>query len=355
MRLKFIGLGNTPPDTYIDLWNTLTQGNAWHGEFANRRKDGSEYFESSLISPLRNKNGQITHYVAVKENITEKKRTEKELENYRLHLEDLVKSRTRELEKARREADVANQSKSTFLANMSHEIRTPMNAIIGFSHLLEGQINKPDQREKLNKIIGASKHLLGIINDILDLSKIDADRLTLEETTFLVPATINHVVSMMFDRISEKGLQFIEEIDPRLNKLPLVGDPLRLGQILVNYMSNAVKFTDHGSITLRATVFSENHPDITLRFEVQDTGIGISDSQKEKLFSAFEQAESSTTRKYGGTGLGLAISKRLAHLMRGESGVISMLDQGSTFWFTAVMKLGSVNNLPIEIFDSETK
>jgi signal transduction histidine kinase len=149
--------------------------------------------------------------------------------------------------------------------------------------LLEGQITLPDQKQKLTKIIASGKHLLGIINDILDLSKVEANRLTLEKTTFLVPATISHVVSMMSDRISEKGLQFIEEIDPRLNQLALVGDPLRLGQILVNYISNAVKFTDHGSITLRASVFSENDQSVMLRFEITDTGIGISDAQIEKI------------------------------------------------------------------------
>lgn len=346
---RFFKSGRTSPDTYINLWHTLSQGLAWTGEFVNRRKDGSEYLESAIINPLYNRNGQITHYVAIKEDITEKKRTELELEKYRLHLEELVENRTSQLEKAREEAVAANQSKSIFLANMSHEIRTPMNAIIGFSHLLEGQIQQPEQRMKLSKIIAAGKHLLGIINDILDLSKIEADRLNLEEVTFLVPATTNHVVSMMFDRSAEKGLQLIEEIDPRLNKLPLIGDQLRLGQILVNYMSNAIKFTHHGSITLRVKLISENQQQVRLRFEVEDTGIGISADKIVKLFAAFEQAEASTTRKYGGTGLGLAISQKLAHLMGGETGVISTLGQGSTFWLTVAMKLGSASDLPSEV------
>jgi PAS domain S-box-containing protein len=219
---RILKSGNTPRSTYDELWGALIQGKPWQGELINKRKDGTEYIEFSRITPLRNREGLVTHYVAIKEDITEKKRTEMELENYRLHLEDIVKSRTSELEQAKKEAEAANQSKSTFLANMSHEIRTPMNAIIGFSHLLEGQITLPEQKQKLTKIIASGKHLLGIINDILDLSKVEADRLTLEKTTFRVPATINHVVSMMYDRISEKGLQFIEEIDPRLNQLALV-------------------------------------------------------------------------------------------------------------------------------------
>ncbi|WP_255210617.1 ATP-binding protein, partial [Methylogaea oryzae] len=223
---------------------------------------------------------------------------------------------------------------------MSHEIRTPLNAIIGFSHLLQGQIRQPDHRDKLNKIIASGKHLLGIINDILDLSKIEAARLTLEEITFLVPATLNHVCSMMTDRISGKGLTLVEEVDPRLNDLPLQGDPLRLGQILVNYIGNAVKFTDRGVIILRAKILSEGPTRVTLRFEVQDSGVGIDEAQQDKLFEVFEQGESSTTRKYGGTGLGLAISRKLAGMMGGETGVISALGQGSTFWFTASLARG---------------
>ena len=336
---------HTPKCVYEDLWNTLTQGKTWHGEFINRRKDGSEFNEWCHIIPLRSQEGTITHYVAVKEDITEKKRTEKELENYRLHLEELIQTRTAELEKAKLDAETANQSKSTFLANMSHEIRTPMNAIIGFAYLLQGQVKQSDQKDKLDKIITSSKHLLGIINDILDLSKIEAKRLILEETTFLVLTTINHVSSMMTDRLDSKGLKLILEVDPRLGNLPLLGDPLRLRQILINYLGNAVKFTGQGSIILRARVLSENHERVTLRFEVQDTGIGISDALQDKLFDAFEQAEASTTRKYGGTGLGLAICRELVHLMGGETGVVSSLGKGSTFWFTVSLQRGCADDL----------
>jgi CheY-like chemotaxis protein len=188
--------------------------------------------------------------------------------------------------------------------------------------------------------------LLGIINDILDLSKIEADRLTLEQETLIVTATISHVRSMMSDRISSKGLQLIEEIDPRLNELAVVGDSLRLSQILINYITNAVKFTEHGSITLRAQLLAVDADHAHLRFEVEDTGIGISQAQQARLFQPFEQAESSTTRKYGGSGLGLVISRKLATMMGGETGVESTPGEGSKFWFTVSLRCGDASNLP---------
>jgi two-component system sensor histidine kinase/response regulator len=345
---RFLKSNLTSKAVYADMWESLVQGRAWQGEFINRRKDGNEYCELAQITPLRNEEGKVTHYMAVEEDITEKKRIQKELENYQLHLEQLVQTRTTEFEKAKLQAEAANQSKSTFLANMSHEIRTPMNAIIGFAHLLRGQVTQPDQQDKLDKIVTSGKHLLGIINDILDLSKIEAERLILEETTILIPAIIDYVHSMMTDRIDSKGITLKMEIDSRLGDLPLLGDPLRLRQVLINLLSNAVKFCDQGSITLCARVISEEKERVTLRFEVQDTGIGIGEEQQSKLFDAFEQAESSTSRKYGGTGLGLALSKNLVRLMGGEIGVVSQLGQGSIFWFSASLKRGSIEGLQRE-------
>ncbi len=271
-----------------------------------------------------------------------------ELKNHHIHLEQLVEERTKELKKAKDEAELANQSKSLFLANMSHEIRTPMNAIIGFANLLQQKIEQPSEKIKLNKIIASGNHLLGIINDILDLSKIEANHLTLEQNSFLISAVLNHILNIMTTRVNEKGLTLIEEIDPRLDRLFVEGDALRLRQILLNILSNAIKFTDQGCITLRAILVSENQERVTLRFEVQDTGIGISEAQQSNLFQSFEQAEPSTTRKYGGTGLGLAISKRLASMMGGETGVMSCLGQGSTFWFTVLLKVGNITALPQE-------
>lgn len=257
---------------------------------------------------------------------------------------------------AKVKAEAANQAKSAFLANMSHEIRTPMNAILGFTHLLERDIRNPSQRDMLQKIKTSSKHLLGLINDILDLSKIEAAHLTLESLPFNAGATIAHVRSMMTERLESKDLKLVEEIDPRLLHMPLIGDPLRIGQMLLNYIGNAIKFTDHGQIALRANIKEESAERVLLRFEVQDTGIGISEEHQRKLFREFEQAESSTTRKYGGTGLGLAINQRLAKLMGGDVGVTSKLGKGSTFWFTIWLKRGiseidtpktaAVNQLP---------
>ncbi len=325
-----------------DIIRTAFEQGSLRFEWEHIKLGGQHCFVDVMLTPI--KFGARAHIHVSLTDITDKKRAEKELENYRLHLEALVKTRTIELEKAKLEAEAANQSKSTFLANMSHEIRTPMNAIIGFAHLLRKEIKQTSHQDKLDKIVTSGKYLLGIINDILDLSKIEAERLALEETTFLIPASIDHVHSMMTDRIYSKGLKLIEEIDPRLGSLPLLGDPLRLNQILINYLANAVKFTEHGSITLCAKVISEEER-VTLRFEVRDTGIGISEAHQDKLFDAFEQAETSTTRKYGGTGLGLAISKKLAHLMGGDAGVVSQLGQGSTFWFTATFKLGNSDDL----------
>ncbi len=342
---RILASGQTSMETYRDMWEVLTRGKSWHGEFINKRKNGTIFFESAHITPLRNRDSVITHYVATKEDITEKKRTEQELQQYRLHLEELVEIRTAELTKAKQQADAANQSKSTFLANMSHEIRTPMNAIIGFAQLLRDQVNLPDQKEKLDKIVVSSKHLLGIINDILDLSKIEAQKLSLEARSFMIPAIIDHVSSMMVERIGTKGLAFQTEVDPRLYELPVIGDSLRLGQILINFLSNALKFTDHGSVSIRANVAEESDGEVKLYFEVRDTGIGISPEIQEKLFEAFEQAEASTTRKYGGTGLGLAISRRLAEMMGGDIGVNSVPGQGSAFWVTVVFQVGSAADI----------
>lgn len=352
---RMLNSGQTSKDVYVQLWDSLIKGKSWSGEFINLRKNGEKYFESAVITPLRDKDGSVTHFVAIKEDITEKKQVERELSNHRQHLEELVKSRTVELEAAKLQAEAANHAKSTFLANMSHEIRTPMNAIIGFAHLIRRHITDEVPQEMISKIIRSGRHLLGIINDILDLSKIEEEALILEETTFLTSAVIDNVCSMIQDPILHKGLQFIVNNDPELNTLPVIGDPLRLRQILVNYLGNAVKFTEKGRITLNAVVSQKRTHDVKLRFEVQDTGIGISDEQKTFIFDSFVQADSQTTRKHGGTGLGLAISMQLARMMGGDAGVDSELGKGSTFWFTAVLKLGNSKDLKTEAPEVLTK
>ncbi len=480
---RILKSGKTPGSTYDELWAALTRGLRWEGELTNKRKDGTEFVEFVRITPLRDRKGIVTHYVAIKEDITERKRIADELEQYRLHLEDIVKSRTAELVEANRlvkeneeryeyavnatndglwdwniktgkvyyspgyftmlgyqpeefsrhtatgvwmallhpeerekviattqdamirdggyviefrlrckdggykwilsrgrvvewdgdgkplrvvgthvdltlrkqmefslleaknAAEEATRAKSTFLANMSHEIRTPMNAIIGFSQLMKKQTGDPGQRDRLDKIIVASGHLLGIINDILDFSKIEAGQIKLEQSAFKLGETLNHVSSMISEKASAKGLKLTEEIDPVLSDEVVVGDELRLGQILLNLAGNAVKFTDQGGITMRARLESRQENQLVVRFEVQDTGIGITEEQQSRLFQAFEQAEASTTRKYGGTGLGLAISKKLAKIMGGDAGVVSAPGRGSTFWFTVALRVGNQADL----------
>ena len=335
---RILRSGKTPPETYAAMWDALTHGRSWQGEFVNRRKDGAEFIESAIVSPIRQPDGPITHYVAVKEDITEKKRMSAELENYRQCLEQIVERRTAQLIEAQSRAEAANRAKSAFLANMSHEIRTPMNAIVGLTHLLRQRLAAPRDAEDLRKIGDAARHLLSIINDILDISKIEASKLTLEETDFALEAVLDHVASLIGEQARAKGLRIVIE----RGDVPhwLCGDPTRLRQALLNYAGNAVKFTRSGQIILRAQLLDERDGKVLVRFEVRDTGIGIAADKLPRLFQAFEQADVSTTRKYGGTGLGLAITKRLAAMMGGQAGVESVPGQGSTFWFTAWLRQG---------------
>jgi two-component system sensor histidine kinase/response regulator len=328
----------------------LEHGHWTHENAVLDATTGHETPVNQLVILHRDERGEPQMVSTIMQDITARRQVEQEVALYRQHLEQLVELRSAEivdlniqLQKRAAEAEAANVAKSTFLATMSHEIRTPMNAIIGFASLLQAKVEQPEHKDRLQKIVLSGKHLLGLINDILDLSKIEADRLTLDESHFLLAAELSHVCSMMSDRINGKGLQLKVQVDPRLARLPLLGDPLRLGQVLVNLIGNAVKFTERGHITLRATLEAEDAAQLRLRFEVEDTGIGISEEQRQKLFQPFQQAESSTTRRYGGSGLGLAISKRLVELMGGELGVDSTPGQGSTFWFTAVLKHGDAN------------
>ncbi|MEW5757355.1 MAG: ABC transporter substrate-binding protein [Pseudomonadota bacterium] len=335
---RFLQSDNTPRATYDDLWATLTAGRTWRGEFHNKRRDGSEYVEFSIISPISHPDGRITHYVAVNEDITERKRIARELDQHRHHLEELVAQRTRELNAAKEQAEVANQAKSAFLANMSHEIRTPMNAIVGLGHLLRRSGPTPEQANWLERMDGAARHLLSIINDILDLSKIEAGRMELEAADFALDSVFDNVRSLIADQARAKGLAI--EVDAAGVPLWLRGDPGRLRQALLNYAGNALKFTEQGSITLRARLLEDDGERLLVRFEVQDTGIGIAVKDQSRLFDNFEQLDSSTTRRHGGTGLGLAITRRLAQLMDGSTGVESEPGRGSTFWFTARLARG---------------
>lgn len=288
--------------------------------------------------PIMDAEGKPNRYLGVVIDITDRKRAEAELERHRSHLAELVDSRTAELNVAKLAAETANQSKSAFLANMSHEIRTPMNAIIGLSHLLQNDDLTPRQRERLEKIDNSGRHLLSIINDILDISKIEAGKLTLDSADFHLSVILDNVKSIIGEQAKKKGL--LIEVDPDSVPCWLRGDATRLRQALLNFAGNAVKFTNHGKIVLRAVLLEETGSELVVRFEVEDTGIGISEEKRQLLFQSFEQGDVSTTRQYGGTGLGLAITSHLAALMGGEVGVDSTPGLGSRFWFTAVLGRG---------------
>jgi signal transduction histidine kinase/ActR/RegA family two-component response regulator len=261
---------------------------------------------------------------------------EEELRRHRDQLEVQVRVRTLELATARDAAEAANRSKSDFLASMSHEIRTPMNAIIGNAHLLRRSELNPGQLERLDKIDSASGHLLNVINNILDISKIEAGMLTLEEVPLAIDQLLANIRSILAESIQAKGLEF--RVEPLSAPSRLLGDSTRLQQALLNYAANAIKFTEAGFVALRVVLEEESDDAVKLRFEVEDSGPGIAPEACARLFGAFEQADNSTTRKYGGTGLGLAITRRLAQLMGGKAGVDSTPGVGSRFWFTARLK-----------------
>jgi signal transduction histidine kinase len=272
---------------------------------------------------------------------------EQNLRHHQQHLEDMVQERTAALSIAKEAAETASRAKSTFLANMSHELRTPMNAIMGMTDIVLRRTSDPKQIEHLGKVKTASTHLLQVIDDILDISKIEAERLTLEQIDFRLGEVMEKLTSMVGHKVAEKHLHLNLAFAPEVSGLHLRGDPLRLGQILLNLTGNAVKFTAQGSVTVRVVVTAENATEAQLRFEVEDTGIGISAEDQKRLFTAFEQADGSMTRKYGGTGLGLAISKRLARLMGGDVGVSSQPGVGSSFWLTVhVLKAAVVPATP---------
>ena len=260
-----------------------------------------------------------------------------------MNMSDLLAHRTvaltREINRrqiAEQQLEEANRAKSAFLASMSHEIRTPLNAITGMIYLLQRDGVTPSQAERLNKIHQAGKHLLNVIDDVLDLSKIEAGKMAFEERPLFVLGVVDNVASMLADRIKETNLRLI--VENEIFTQQLMGDAMRIQQALLNYAVNAIKFTETGTITLRTQKLEETDTSVLLRFEVQDTGIGLDAETCSRLFNAFEQAAAATSRQHGGTGLGLAITKRIAQMMGGDVGVESTLGKGSLFWFTVWLK-----------------
>jgi PAS domain S-box-containing protein len=311
--------GVTPLEIYADLWSTISAGKTWEGDLQNKNKNGTLFWEHATISALRDSGGAITHYLAVKEDVTEK----------RTILEQLTV--------AKEQAEGASIAKSQFLATMSHEIRTPMNGVIGMTGLLlETDLN--DEQREYTAIIGKSgENLLTLINEILDFSKIEAGRMDLELLDFDLRVTLEDTAEMLAFRADDAGLELICRIDPTVPSY-LNGDPGRLRQIITNLVGNAIKFTKNGEVVISASLQADLDGYATILFEIHDTGIGIPASRCAAVFEPFTQADGSTTRKYGGTGLGLAICKQLSHLMGGEIGVTSEEGRGSTFWFTCRFK-----------------
>jgi len=436
---RVLKAGIQSPEFYEKMWDTILTGDVWQGEFANQRKNGEVFWENATISPIRNSAGRVTHFVAVKEDITERKKAEEAIrESEAKHktifqnsplgmilfssdgiiadcnepfvdlmgsstevligynslrnthvpaireclkkalngeqtefegeytsstggktsflrvvfnpvnpeqipteviatLEDIGdrKQAEQDLKIAKEIAEEATRAKSNFLANMSHEIRTPMNAIIGMSHLCLGTDLQPRQRDYIEKVYSSSQSLLGIINDILDFSKIEAGKLAMESIPFHLDDVLGNLSNLVAIKAQEKGLEILFDTHPDVPRA-LVGDPLRLGQILLNLAGNAIKFTETGEIIVHTIPVSVTDDKVEIRMSVRDTGIGMNPEQVAKLFQSFSQADSSTTRKYGGTGLGLVITKKLVEMMGGDIRVESEPGRGSAFIFNAV-------------------
>ena len=299
---------------YLELIEGKHDEDEWEQRFIQR--DGQIVIANGRFRLVRDPTGKPRYIFSFNEDITRRKRAEAELV------------------KAKESAEAATKSKSEFLANMSHEIRTPMNAILGMTHLALRTELTPKQRDYLTKTKAAAEALLGIINDILDFSKIEAGKLTMERTEFHLDVVLDNLSNVVSQRAHEKNLEFLVAVQQEMPPI-LVGDPLRLGQVLINLVNNAVKFTERGEIVVEAKLEEWISDRVKLKFAVRDTGIGMTPEQIARLFQAFSQADTSTTRKYGGTGLGLSISKRLVEMMEGNIWAESEYGHGSTFCFTA--------------------
>ena len=332
---RFLQSKTHPPEFYEELWRTIKEGNVWHGEFCNKKKNGEIYFESATIAPNRDKQGQITHFVAIKEDITGQRRI------------------AEELRQAKEAAEAANRAKSDFLASMSHELRTPLGAIIGFSELLEEKLFgdlTPKQDEYIKDILGSSRHLLSLINDVLDLAKVEAGKMDLVLSTFSIGTLLGSSLVMVKEKCLKHGITLSMKIADTITGLQITADERKLKQVMFNLLSNAVKFTpDEGVITVSVDFEkaegSEQNPSATpaLLINVSDTGIGIAKEHQEAVFAEFYQVDGGVKGKTPGTGLGLSLSRRLVELQGGRLWVGSEGEgKGSMFQFT----------IPIEAYES---
>jgi PAS domain S-box-containing protein len=345
-----------PEDLPADLEhvNRLLRGdgNRYGMEKRYIRKGGVIVWVSLSVFLQRDAEGHPLYFISAVQDIAERKQAEAELEQHRHHLEQLVAKRTAELASARDAAEAANRAKSIFLANMSHEIRTPLNGILGLAYLLRRGEVTPKQAEWLDTIDRSGHHLLEVINSVLELAKIDAGKVVLRHADFTLAEMLQDVTAVVGDALKAKGLALrieMADVPHALN-----GDPARLSQAVVNYLANAIKFTEHGSITFAGHLIEETASDYLLRFEVADSGVGIPKAELDRLFTPFHQVDESLTRPVGGTGLGLSITKRLAELMGGEVGVQSSLGAGSTFWLTARLGKASVAQDPFIALPPQT-
>jgi PAS domain S-box-containing protein len=322
---RLLNAGVHPPAFWQTMWRTVTSGQPWRGEVCNRRQDGSLYWVDSIIAPFFDTRGRIESYVSIRRDITASKAYEASLQE------------------AKHQAEQASQAKSRFLANMSHEIRTPMNAILGLLQLLQHSALAAEQRDYVDKTEAAARSLLGLLNDILDFSKVEAGKMTLDVQPFRLDQLMHNLSVLLSASNIHKPLELIFAIEAGIPPW-LMGDAMRLQQVLVNLAGNAIKFTEQGEVILRVGLQALEADTATLAFSVQDSGIGMSQGQQDKLFHSFSQAETSTTRRFGGTGLGLAISQRIVQLMGGEIQVSSQPGQGSCFSFTLQLALATTLN-----------
>lgn len=333
--------GETAKEVYLDLWKTISSGKTWNGEWLNAKKSGELFWEQVSISPIVNESGKIEKYLAIKEDITHRKVNEQKILELNQNLEKMVLDRTLELEKARADAEKANKAKSEFLSRMSHELRTPMNAILGFSQLIEMATVDEKQHKWVGNILKSGQHLLNLINEVLDISRIEAGRISISLEAVDCSNCINEVLETVSPLASQENIHIYFE-QQNQQSYNVFADKQRLIQVLLNLINNAIKYNEEGGkVIIRVSEKGEPTNRIT-RIEVVDNGPGISKNDQEKIFNPFERIGAEKTQKEG-TGLGLSVAQKLVTLMNGEIGVISTIHEGSTFWVELPSWLNQAN------------